>query len=258
MLWYARSLEIAACPRQSSRIQGSGHRRTRRRPRCRHEDHPMGAGKPGLQRPRKDRRFPPPGVTPVPSYGWPPYKRGAAHGGGARGGASLQPPQRSTLRGRSPRRCGPGCARESVLDASWHGLPASSGVKPRGPPASRVHPLARRVVAPHRRGRKWRERPWVFWRWCATGEGEVVHAKIHHHPSPFWGRSLHSDPWREGRNAEDLDLGCPAQPGFDCRRTSSLAPAGRSSRCALQSTEQCRQILTNTVVLFTLNSHRFW
>ena len=28
-----------------------------------------GQGKPGLQRPRNDRRFPPPGVTPVPSYG---------------------------------------------------------------------------------------------------------------------------------------------------------------------------------------------
>ena len=31
--------------------------------------------------------------------------------------------------------------------------------------------LARRGVAPHRRGRKWRERPPAFWRWCATGEG---------------------------------------------------------------------------------------
>ena len=51
------------------------------------------------------------------------------------------------------------------------------------------------------RGRKWRERPRVFWRWCATGQGEVVHAKIHHLPSPFRGRSLHSDPWREGHRA---------------------------------------------------------
>ena len=47
--------------------------------------------------------------------------------------------------------------------------------------------LARRVVAPHGRGRWWRERPPVFWRWCATGEEEVVHAKIHHLPSPFRG-----------------------------------------------------------------------
>ncbi len=36
----------------------------------------MGAGRPGLQRPRHDRRFPPPGVTLVPSYGWPPFRRG--------------------------------------------------------------------------------------------------------------------------------------------------------------------------------------
>ena len=88
-----------------------------------------------------------------------------------------------------------------ALDAGWHGFPKSCGVKPRGAPASRVHPLARRVVAPHGRGRKWRERPRVFRRWCGTGEGEVVHAKIHDLPSPFRGRSLHSDPWREGHRA---------------------------------------------------------
>ena len=35
------------------------------------------------------------------------------------------------------------------------------------------------------RGRTWRERPRHIWRWCATGQGEVVHAKIHHLPSPF-------------------------------------------------------------------------
>ncbi len=98
----------------------------------------MGAGKPGLQRPRNDRRFPPPGVTPVPSYGWPPYKGGVAHGGGARGGASPQHPQRSTLRGQSPPRCGPGCARESALEAGWHGFPESSGAKRRAAPALRV------------------------------------------------------------------------------------------------------------------------
>ena len=77
MFWYARRLEIEACPRQRSRIQGPGHRRTSWRLRRRHgEDRPTGAGKPGLQRPRNDRRFPPPGVTPVPSYGWPLYKGG--------------------------------------------------------------------------------------------------------------------------------------------------------------------------------------
>ena len=185
----------------------------------------MGAGRPGLQRPRNDRRFPPPGVTPVASYGWNTYKRWVAHGGGARGGASLQQPQRSTLRGRSPRRRGPGCARESALDAGWRGLPESFGVKPRAVPASRVDPLARRVVAPHRRGRKWRERPPDFWRWCATGQGEVVHAKIHHLPSPFQGRSLHSDPWREGHRAL-LRLGGINQP---VRPLDSRQPGSRPS-----------------------------
>ena len=35
-------------------------------------------------RSRIDRRFPPLGVTPMPSYGCPPYKGGVAHPGGAR------------------------------------------------------------------------------------------------------------------------------------------------------------------------------
>ena len=170
MFCYAWGLEIAACPGKAQGFRGAGHCRTPRRPRCRHgEDRPMGAGKPGLERPRNDLRFPPPGVKDVASYGWTTYKRGVAHGGGARGGASLQQPQRSTLRGRSPRRRGPGCSRKPALDAGWHGLPKSYGVKPRGAPASRVHPLARRVVAPHGRGRKWRERPPLFVRWCGTG-----------------------------------------------------------------------------------------
>ena len=68
MFWYARRLEIAACPRQSSRSQGAGHGRRPRRLRCRHgEDRPTGAGRPGLQRPENDRRFPPLGVKAVES-----------------------------------------------------------------------------------------------------------------------------------------------------------------------------------------------
>ena len=41
--------------------------------------------------------------------------------------------------------------------------------------------LARRFA---REGRRWRERPPLFDRWCGTGQGEMVHAKIHHLPSP--------------------------------------------------------------------------
>ena len=88
--------------RQSSRIPRAGDRRRPWRLRCRHgEDRLMGAGKPGLERPRHDRRFPPPGVTPVPSYGWTTYKRGVAHVGGSPGGAGFRPPQRFCLRGRA-------------------------------------------------------------------------------------------------------------------------------------------------------------
>ena len=189
--------------RQSSRIQGSGgHCRTPRRPRCRHgEDRPMGAGKPGLQRPRHDRRFPPPGVKDVASYGWTTYKRGVAHGGGARGGASLQQPQRSTLRGRSPRRRGRGCSRESALDVGWHGFPESSAVK-------RSAVLRRGVPASH--GVSWRRTggggsggsdPLFFAAGAAQGRGRWCTPKSTTFPPLFGGHSLHSDPWREGHRA---------------------------------------------------------
>ncbi len=134
--------------RQSSRIQGAGHRRTPWRRRCRQgEDRPMGAGKPGLQRPPNDRRFPPLEVTRMPSYGWTTYKGVVVH----LSGPLFEQPQRFSLRGRSPRRCGPGCSPESALEAGWHGLPESSGVKPRAAPASRV-PLAPGAAARRTRG----------------------------------------------------------------------------------------------------------
>ena len=62
--------------------------------------------------------------------------------------------------------------------------------------------LARRVVAPHGRGRWWRERPPVFRRWCATSGGKGGQASGHLSPAlKGGGRSLHSDPWREGHRA---------------------------------------------------------
>ena len=60
-----------------------GHRRTPWRPRCRHgEDRPMGAGKPGLQRLKNDRRFPPLGVKAVESDQRATQKATVAHKGG--------------------------------------------------------------------------------------------------------------------------------------------------------------------------------
>ena len=74
-------------------------------------------------------------------------------------------------------RIGRGLAR--IARVLWGKAPCGAGpARPR---------LARRVVAPHGRGRWWRERPPGFCRWCSTGQEEVVQAKIHHHPSPFRG-----------------------------------------------------------------------
>ena len=62
--------------RPSPRIQVAGHRRTPWRFQCRRKEGlSLGAGKPRLQRPRSDQRFPPSGVKHVPSYGWPRFRR---------------------------------------------------------------------------------------------------------------------------------------------------------------------------------------
>ncbi len=84
MLWHARGLEMAACPANLADSGGSGHHRTPRQRRCRHgEDRPMGAGEPGLERPRTDRRFPPLGVKAVESDQRATQKALVAHRGGA-------------------------------------------------------------------------------------------------------------------------------------------------------------------------------
>ena len=72
---------------------------------------------------------------------------------------------------------------ESLMGSGLARIPRI-GCNNRGGPAPGVSP--RRPVRRAWRGRKWRERPPVFWRWCATGQGKVVHAKIHHLP-PGWG-----------------------------------------------------------------------
>ena len=83
-----------------------------------------------------------------------------------------------------PRWCGRGLAWKALLDTGWHGFPASAAttVAGRRPACPR---LARRVVAPHGRGRKWRERPPPFWplvRHRAGGGGAPLWS--HHLPSP--------------------------------------------------------------------------
>ncbi len=85
-----------------------------------------GPGRSGI-----DRRFPPPGVKAVPSYGCPPFRRGVAHAGGA----LVWQPQNCTIRGRSPRRCGRGYSWKAALDVGWHGFPESSAVKRSAAPA---------------------------------------------------------------------------------------------------------------------------
>ena len=47
----------------------------------------------------------------------------------------------------------------------------------------------------------------------------MVHAKLHHFPPQFLGRSLHSDPWREGGRAdEEAEAGASTTGGMLCAR----------------------------------------
>ncbi len=130
----------------------------------------------------------------MPSYGWPPYKGGVAQVGGAR----FWQLQICTIRGQSPRCCGPGCVRESALEADWHGFPKSSGVMPRAAPRQGV---------PASHGASWRRTggggsggsdPGFFAAGAAPGRGRWCTPKFTTSPPLFGGRSLHSDPWREG------------------------------------------------------------
>ena len=202
----------------------------------------MGAGKPGLQRPRNDRRFPPPGVKDVASYGCHPFRRGVARVGGAR--RWRVPSTTPTLLSQraKPRRRGPGCAREPALEASWHGLPKSYGLKPRAAPASRVHPLARRVVAPHGGEEVEGATPCfsALVRHRAGGGGARQNSPP---PLPFsGGRSLHSDPWREGHPALPR-LGRTNRPvRFPHRRRDLRSLRGKSVQEAFRGVLVCQGV----------------
>ena len=135
-----------------------------------------------VQRRRNDRRFPPLGVKAVESDQRATEKTPLARVGGA----CFQQPQRSSLRGWSPfplwlrtfpeRPIGRGITRISrpQCDKAKRGY------------ASRVPSPSGALLAAHEKAAGGGSDP-VFWRWCATGQGEVVHAKIHHLPSPFRG-----------------------------------------------------------------------
>ena len=54
----------------------------------------------------------------------------------------------------------------------------------------------------------------AFRRWCGTGERSPAHAVAHGKHSPRGGRSLHSDPLREGQ-CTPVPLGGAASPPGD-------------------------------------------
>ena len=99
----------------------------------------------------------------------------------------------------APRGCGRGFAWKALLDKGWHRFPARLRQPWRG--------WIRSVQAPRRfpprasHTRPGGERPPHFCRWCATGQGRWCTPKFTISPPRFWGRSLHSDPWREGHRA---------------------------------------------------------
>ena len=183
--------------RQSSRIPGAGHRQTPWRIRCRHgEDRPIGAGKPDLERPRNDRRFPPLGVKQMPSDGPPPFRRG---GGGLTWRRSCYA-QRLSLRGQSPRRCG-GDFPETLHQARDN----RNFPRPLRKSEARLRlacpPLAWRNGAPHERGAGGESDPRFLAAGAPRGRTKVAAKVATLCPPLRGGRSHHSDPWREGHRA---------------------------------------------------------
>ena len=115
------------------------------------------------------------------------------------------------------------CARKPALDTGWHGFPA-----PAAPTVAGRRLACRRLVrcaAPGGGGSG--ESDPVFRRWCATGQGEMVHAKIHHLPSPS-GVALTTEIPAGSRNTESPDPGCPAQPGLPRARSPCWTWHGQS------------------------------
>ena len=53
-----------------------------------------------------------------------------------------------------------------------------------------------------------------FWPLMRHGAGAGYSGLYSSFSPASWGRSHHRDPWREGRNAENPEPGCPAQPGL--------------------------------------------
>ena len=106
-------------------------------------------------------------------------QRGVAHLGGARFG----PPQRFSLRGRSPRCCGRGLAWKALWDAGWHGFPASAAttVAGRCPACPRVG----RCAAPGGRGSGGSD-PLVFGAGAPPGRGDGARQSSPF-PPPFLG-----------------------------------------------------------------------
>ncbi len=105
----------------------------------------------------------------MPSGGPPPFRW---RGGGLTWRRSCYA-QRLSLRGRSPRRCGPGLSRNAASDAGQRGFPASAAEK-QSEAAPRVSPLARRNGAPHERGAGGESDPTLLTAGAPRGRAKVA------------------------------------------------------------------------------------
>ena len=116
-----------------------------------------------------------------------------------------------------PRCCGGGLAWKALLDTGWHGFPVSAATSVAGG-APRV-PAS--PGASHGREEGGGSDPPLFGRWCGTGERSPAHTVAHGKHSPRGGRSLHSDPWREGGRAdEEAEAAASTTGGALCARDS--------------------------------------
>ena len=111
---------------------------------------------------------------------------------------------------------------ERLVGGGFARIPRVGCVKAKGGCAScfRASP-----GAPHERGAGGESDPHFFGADAPPGRGKWPTLKATIYPPLRGGRSHHSDPWREGRNAESPAWGCPAQPSLDGHWSSNLVLA---------------------------------
>ncbi len=144
---------------------------------------------------------------------------------------------------------GHGLARIPCVDCDNRGG-AAAGVAPR------------RTLRRAWRGRKWRERPPAFWRWCATGQGRWCTPKFTISP-PLWGTPHHlsrgGNPFRMAFRHWHPSLQKAPRTGQGAEATASttgggLRPGEAAQAAATRTRSGSKQVPSRSMAQATFRS----